>query len=243
MNITMPRKYVKKTTRPRRKIARRRHVHRGTSHAQYAKAVYKTEILNVPNESPVKFVVPGISSNARITALGALYQDYRITAVKIKFAPNLNTFGAGTTTGYLPQMLTKVFDIQPPPVWGETYITSMDPKTHEITQKDFTVSFPPKVNMLASTTGATGQGVMIKKSPWLSTNANANTGGAWAADSTEHFGLLAYITNSAGNDTIGCGFQGEIFVEFRRPLAQYVAPTLDKNGNVAVERSTVLKSL
>jgi hypothetical protein len=157
--------------------------------------------------------------------------------------PNLNTFGAGTTTGYLPQMLTKVFDIQPPAAWGEVYITSMDPKTHEITQKDFTVSFPPKVNMLASTTGASGQGVMIKKSPWLSTNGNANTGGAWTADTTEHFGLLAFITNAAANETIGCGFQAEIFYQFRRPLAQYVAPSLDKNGDPVITVHTELKSI
>jgi hypothetical protein len=194
-------------------------------------------------EVGTKFVVAGISGNARISALGELYQDYRITAVKLKFMPNLNTFGAGTTTGYLPQMLTKVFDIQPPAGWNETYITSMDPKTHEITQKDFTVAFPPKVNMLASSTGATGQGVMIKKSPWLSTNANANTGGAWAADSTEHFGLLAFITNAAANESIGCGYQAEIFYQFRRPLAQYVPPSLDKNGHPYVEKPSELRSL
>jgi len=236
-------KYAKKTYKPRRKAAGRRHHKRGPSHAQYATAVNKTQILTVSQETPTKFVVAGISGNSRIAALGALYQDYRITACKIKFMPNLNTFGAGTTTGYIPQMLTKVFDVQPPPVWNEVYITSMDPKCHELTQKDFTVSFPPKVNMLASTTGASGQGVMIKKSPWLSTNANANTGGAWAADSTEHFGLLAFITNSAANDSIGCGYEAEIFYEFRRPLAQYVAPSLDKNGNPVVHAPQELKAL
>jgi hypothetical protein len=197
--------------------------------------------LPVSQETGTKFVVAGCSGNTRIAAIAACYQDYRITACKLKFVPNLNTFGAGTTTGYLPQMLTKVFDIQPPAVWGEVYITSMDPKTHELTQKDFTVSFPPKVNMLASTTGASGQGVMIKKSPWLSTNANANTGGAWAADSTEHFGLLAFITNAAANETIGCGYQAEVFYEFRKPLAQYVASN-DKFGN-PITTHTDLKSL
>jgi hypothetical protein len=233
------RKHAKKHVK--RRGAARRPRKAGAFHSQKATAVNKTQILPVSQETGTKFVVAGCSGNTRIAAIAACYQDYRITACKLKFVPNLNTFGAGTTTGYLPQMLTKVFDIQPPAVWGEVYITSMDPKTHELTQKDFTVSFPPKVNMLASTTGASGQGVMIKKSPWLSTNANANTGGAWAADSTEHFGLLAFITNAAANETIGCGYQAEVFYEFRKPLAQYVASN-DKFGN-PITTHTDLKSL
>jgi len=241
----MPPRHARKAHKPRRKVARRGRARRGPTHSQYATAVNKTQILTVNQETATKFVVAGISGNARISALGALYQDYRITACRIKFCPNINTFTGltGATPGYIPQMLTKVFDIQPPPVWDEKYITSMDPKTHELTQKDFTISFPPKVNMLASTTGASGQGVMIKKSPWLSTNANANTGGAWAADSTEHFGLLAYITNSAANSGINCGYQAEVFYEFRRPLAQYTASDTDKNGNLMIRNPQELKSI
>lgn len=231
---------------PRKQHRRRAHKRRGglkVKTSQYATGAYKTQILSVSQETATKFVVAGCSTNTRIANIASNYQDYRITGVHIKFVPNLNTFGAGTTTGYLPQMLTKVFDIQPPPAWGEVYITSMAPRCHELTQKDFTVKFKPKVNMLASSTGASGQGVMIKTSPWLSTNANANTGGAWAADSTEHFGLLAFITNSAANETIGCGYQAEVFFEFRKPLAQYVASAVDKNGHAFVLNPTELKAL
>jgi len=213
----MPRtkKHAKRSNKPARKGRSK-----GYSHNQVARAVNKTTIGNIAQETPTKYAVAGITGCPRIATMGSLFQDYRVTEVKIKFMPNLNTFGAGTTTGYIPQLLTKVLDVQPPVGMNEAAIVQMDPKTHELTQKDFTVSFKPKVNMLASTTGAAGQGVMIKKSPWLSTNGNANTGGAWVPDSTEHFGLIAYITNSVGNDTIGCGYQAEVFYEFRRPFAQ-----------------------
>jgi hypothetical protein len=235
-----PRKH--RSRRPRR--ARRAHK-RGlkVKTSQYATGAYKTQILNVPQETPVKFQALGVSQNARIATLASCYQDYRITGIKIKFMPNLNTFGAGSTTGYIPQMLTKVLDQQPPPVWNEVYITSMAPRCHELTQKDFTVKFAPKVNMLASTTGGTGQGVMIKRSPWLATNANANTGGAWAADSTEHFGLLVFITNSAANDSIGAGYEAEVFYEFRKPLAQYTASSLGKDGLPLTDKHVEIHAL
>jgi len=229
---------VKKHVRRPRRRAHKRRSGLKVKTSQYATAAYKTQILNVPQETPTKFQVAGVSGNARIISLASCYQDYRVTEVRIKFMPNLNTFGAGSTTGYIPQLLTKVLDIQPPPTWNEVYITSMAPRCHELTQKDFTVKWKPKVNMLASSTGATGQGVMIKRSPWLSTNANANTGGVWAADSTEHFGLLAFITNSAANDSIGCGYEAEVFFEFRKPLAQYVASSLDKAGNPVLPKTT-----
>lgn len=224
----------KRSHKPRKAYRRKARVYRAprVTSLQVAKATYKTQILPVAQETPTKFFVQGISLNSRIAGIAQFYQDYRITMVRIKFMPSLNTFGAGTTTGYLPQMLTKILDVQPPAAFNETYITSMNPKCHELTQKDFTVSFRPKVNLLAATAGGTGQGVMIKTSPWLSTNANAATGGAWAADSTEHFGLLAFITNAAANESIGCGYEAEVHVEFRRPLAQVPATSYDKNGNL-----------
>jgi len=238
-------------SRPRKHARRGRKAHKrakgvlplNQSRSQYATADYKTQVLAVSQETATKFLVAGCSSNSRIAGIAQYYQDYRVTKVKIKFMPNLNTFGAGTTTGYIPQMLTKQLDIQPPAAFTEAFLASMDPKTHELTQKDFTISFVPKVNMLASTTGATGQGVMIKRSPWLSTNANANTGGAWAADSTEHFGLLAWITNSAANASIGCGYQAEVFFEFRKPLAQVASTSYDKTGALVTPVHTEIHAL
>lgn len=212
--------YKKRATRrPRRRAVRKPRRTGKPSRAQVAKACYKTDILQLPPNTLREIYASGLSTaSERIKAIGSCYQDYRITGVKVKFMPVYNAMGGVPGSAYLSQLLTKVMDIPALPTTTEHYLDQLDPQTHEVIQKDVNISFKPKVDMLADQDGAgTAIGVMIKASPWLSTNGNACAGGAWVPDTTFHFGLLCLNTAGAGFSTNPINYQCEVFYEFRKP--------------------------
>lgn len=210
------------TRRPRRRAAPRRAYRKGTSHTQTARVVVKSDIKALLPNTLTDIYLAGLGTTSeRLRAVGSCYQDYRITNVKVKFMPVYNAMSGVPGSAYLPQLLTKVLDIQPSAtITTEHYLDQLDPKVHELTQKDVTVSFRPKVDMLADANGAGANvSIIIKSSPWISTNANADIAGPWAPDGTFHFGMLALCTAGAGFTTNPINYQVEAFYEFRKPQA------------------------
>ncbi|AYP28766.1 MAG: putative capsid protein [Cressdnaviricota sp.] len=200
----------------------RRYAKKHATGVQNAQAVSEFPPAVMTAATTTKFYVSGVSSNPRISTIASCYQEYRIMKVAFKFMPLTNTYGtAGGTGGYIHQLYLKTVNQPPPPGIDATGLASMGAKVHELTQKDFTYTFKPAVDMLAATGGVDAfSGVMIKKSPWLSTSDNADIGGVWAADSTPHWGLLARIQTPGGdgNEQQGVGYTAKVYYEFRKPI-------------------------
>lgn len=190
-----------------------------------AKIVERGQMVHLLNDTPYNFVIEGCIGG-RSQSLAGCYQDYRITAVKVCFFPIVNTVTFSDVSGgnrsELPELFTKVLDVPAPATWNLQWLEEMDGKVSVLDQKNVVHTYKPKVDMLASTAG--GSGVIIKNSPWLSTNANAATGGTFAPDDTKHFGLVAWVTANIGTGHLPapinlCRVEYEVFYEFRKPFS------------------------
>lgn len=217
----MPRRVYKKRAARKPRRARRAHRRSGGSRLQYANILNKAAPTKFNPQTPYILLANGLGPTltTRVAQLGQQFQEYRITKVSVKFMPETNTYGtAGGTGGYIPQIMTKVVDAPVPGIWGAAWLSQMDPKIHELTQKDFGVHYKPVVNFQISNGAISGvAGVGIKRSPWISTNKNAYNGGAWAPDVTPHYGLAIY-SDAAGNAQQGFLVQVETHFQFRKPL-------------------------
>lgn len=223
------RKRAGRRANKRRPARRVRRVRRNrVSSGQRATLTVALPIQQMNNAQSYDFVVNGLvlgaSGSDRLSRVASSYQDYRISRVSIKFMPCYNTFSGVSTGvgGFVPQLMTKMLDIPAPTTWGEQYITALGCRTHEITQRDYTVSFAPRVNILAGLGNAStlASGVMIKKAPWISTNGaaqdSANT--SWIEDETAHYGLLAWVNTNHGT---GLQYQISVHYQFRKPNAGF----------------------
>jgi hypothetical protein len=188
------------------------------------------------SNTPYVFQVSGISNYPRLSAMAACFQEYRIVKVVFKFSPLWNTYNNFTTNPttqpYLPKFYARQITITPPGVqFGQSYMLETDTKPQTITQRKFTKTIKPTVNILAS-----ANGTMLKKSPWLSTNRNAPAAGAFTVDNTPHFGLAVWIQedNSAAVKFNNLSYDVELHVQFRKPYFPASAVNTDLSGNPIV---------
>ena len=166
---------------------------------------------------------------ARALSQAPFYQEYRITAVQMCFQAYADAFG-NTTGGTgialtIPQLL---FITQPNGYMlagTQNYETMLEMGAKPVKfERDIIRSFQPTVNIQTSynsgslvqngsTSASTAAGVMLKKSPWLSTKSYTSL-----TDQVPHYGALYYFDQriTSQSTPLGC-VTLKIHIQFRKP--------------------------
>lgn len=157
----------------------------------------------------------------RLVQIARAYQYYRITKIEWVFKPEADTFTG--TTGTVPYFL---YLIDKGEVYQSTTFNEMrdaGAKPIRFDDKSIRVSWKPRVPMVtnADSTGnpALSYSMASKTSPWLLTNANANSNPvSWVPSTVPHKGLY-YGVQATGTYAVST-FTSEVtvHVQFKKPL-------------------------
>lgn len=182
----------------------------------------------------------------RASNVAQLFQEYRITRVKVTIYPVSNTIVSGAPTSII-RCFTKEYDTPWRDFQGSTNVFSptlqelraLNPKHFLLTQKPVTRTFKPTVSiqtnsdplLASSTTG--NRSYEVQKSPWLSTQSYGNNTGGSAQinsiDNTVHRGLWMYFEDAVASTSRDAGAQFDIEADFeyRKPavLGEYTPAT------------------
>lgn len=197
--------------------------------------------FNVQPNTPYCMRAFSLTNSNRAIQVAQAYQYYRIRRITAKFKPVYDTFGAtSATTGAAVPHLYFMLDKEATFPLTSTIQTfkSAGAKPLRLDDKTVVRSFTPYVMTDTITGGATGTATPLqtgagsaRRSPWLTTNANAYNSlpsSVWNASSVDHlgfvFGVDQPILPSGANPTVA---QMEITIEyeFKKPL--WTAPAGD----------------
>jgi len=174
----------------------------------------------------------GLTAFPRAQAMAQLFQEYRITRVRVIIYPASNTVIAGAPTSVI-KMYDRVYSTPyaATSVSG-TLITldllrELNPHPFLLTQRRLLRSFKPTVATLTNSVGsATLPSFELKTSPWLSTSVSSSS--VQGPDDTTHRGMLLYFLNDLAptTATVATTVDIEADFEFRKPATVvYVAPS------------------
>lgn len=174
----------------------------------------------------------------RAVPIAQAYQHYRIKTIKLEFKPQYDTFtpsiGAAGTGVLVPNffyMINKSGSI--PSTVSAANLRAMGAKPIRFDEKTITVAWRPSVlQENAGVLGDVGSGYKI--SPWLSTNANANSPGVWNPSTVNHLGIYWQVerpgTLPAGMAELSYSIQITVEFQFKKPLVKVAstnAPALE----------------
>lgn len=154
----------------------------------------------------------------RAQQVARAYQEFRINYIKFTWKPHSDTYQpiVGNQIPQLYYIIDKV-NALPAGIDTNTFL-SMGCKPLRFDDKNLSVAYKP------CALGATQNGVAIVDathkltSPWLSTNDNAgNPTLPWAANATQHHGLIFFVTKINATDDIKYSLDIEVDFEFRKP--------------------------
>lgn len=224
----MPRKA--RSTKPKAKANRKR---RGVRR-NYRKNVREYASLSCTSSllalsSGTMYFNPNINLAAwpRAASVAQNYQRFRIRSVKLVIKPNQDAFtsvAAGSPQKpYVYFMIDKTGSI-PNNITLEA-LKQMGAKPYALDEKPFKFEFQPAVHTVTQESGAlTSPFSQHKISPWLTTNDNPNTAGAWVANTTLHYGYKMFI-EQVGALTL---FNAELEVQF-----EFIKPLLPALSQVS----------
>lgn len=158
----------------------------------------------------------------RAQAVAEQYQQFRIAYVKLIFRPSADTFpiAAGNTIPQLYFQMNKYQSLVPGA--GLNNLLDMGCRPIRFDDKNITRAWKPVVLLGADTTNALipNTASAVKITPWLSTNAFANTPTTWSPSIVEHLGCVFYVTKpNPATPTINYNVDVEVVFQFRRPLS------------------------
>lgn len=234
----MPLKKGSKKLGRRRRRAVKKRSPRGSSgglvKGEVAQVTTTLAAYNVLPNTPYCMRAFSLTNSNRAIQVAQAYQYYRIRRVTAKFKPVFDTFGAtSATSGAAVPHLYFMLDKEATFPLTSTIQTfkSAGAKPVRLDDKTITRSFAPYVMTDTITGGASGTSTPLqtgagsaRRSPWLTTNANAynqlNTI-LWNASSVDHLGFVFGVDQpslpSGANPTVA---QMEITIEyeFKKPL-------------------------
>lgn len=153
----------------------------------------------------------------RSQAVAQAYQQYRIKYIKLTFKPNNDTYTAGGGAN-IPQLYFMIDKTRSIPAGANAgTFFSIGCKPIRMDDKNIVKAWKPSVLTGNLDNAGQVQASQLKISPWLSTNGNAQPGGAWVPDETFHHGAVFYITKTNPNDGQNYLVDVEVMFEFRRP--------------------------
>lgn len=230
------RRYMKKT--------------KGSSVREWASCVQEREFTTMPNISgsgPAQVPLTtgqilgvyniSLSSNDRAVQIARAYQYYRITKVEVIVKPQHDTFAAAIGTATIPYFYYLVDKGQSVLSSLTTFNSLRDAGAKPIRMDDKTIkfSFRPAVATGVYDAGSAGgpapaaQQLYAKpvNSPWLLTNALANTGstgtpsGGWLPSSIDHRGFAmgaeALIPNNTAGGKTPWAYTMRVHFQFKVP--------------------------
>lgn len=157
----------------------------------------------------------------RARAVAAQFQEYRVKYIKLTFRPSADTFpiAAGNIIPNLYFQLNKYQAISNN--IGLQNLLDLGCRPIRFDDKNIVRAWRPTV-LLVSDQFVTAPGVAkTLTTPWLSTNANAESPTTWAPSEVEHLGAYFYIDKpNPATPTIDFNLDVEVVWEFRRPNSQ-----------------------
>jgi len=210
----------KKTTKPRKSAPRKK----------VTKA--KKKVMNVTDKascSVTRSLAPAVTNNVysfdsialvdyqRAVGIAKNYQRYRMSGVKVTWKPTFDTYSPATPNQkpFLYYMIDKSGSI-PDTVTLEG-LKQMGARPIALDEKPVSVTFKPAVLGEARINAGLPQAASYLVSPWLSTNQNPTSPGAWNPSDVSHQGIKFYI-EQAGIPTQEFTMEMEVQFEFIKPL-------------------------
>lgn len=156
------------------------------------------------------------------------YQHYRIKKITLEFKPQYDTFtpsagaaGTGVLVPTLLYMINKSGSIPTNP--SAENLRQMGAKPIRFDDRVIKVDWRPSV--LQENAGVLGDvGSGYKVSPWLSTNANANSPGLWQPSTVNHLGIYFTVqrpgTLPADFAELSYDVQITVDFQFKKPLVK-----------------------
>lgn len=231
----MARKYVKKSKRRGRRVARKgqRRIPR-TVRAGVPDIASLTEVKELPiystNQMYQAYNIQ-LSTCPRAVSVAKGYQLYRIKRVTFKLSPLLDTFAAGsnTTVPYLYYMIDRTKNLIASNSVRDLQKAGAKPR--RVDDKQITFSYRPSV-LTSGYDGnpPAGQSIVqfsqYRMSPWLNTRDQESIA-LWNPDSTDHQGIVWMVQNAVGgSDNISYKMDLILEFEFKKPSYQ-VTPSDD----------------
>lgn len=207
----------KKTSRPRRKMARRSGVA-----AVNTGSIRENYTVSVPDGSVtfLRQIALANVTNDRAIAVAQAFQEFKIKYVKLTFRPSADTFtpAAGNVIPQLYYQLDRANAIPTNAVIPT--MLDMGCRPIRFDARNIVRKYTPAVLLGADTPGTTIQSAQVKTAPWLSTNANAGDPTiAWSPSQVTHTGCaFAVVKQNPLTPTLNYSVDVEVVFCFRKPL-------------------------
>lgn len=222
---TAAKKGAKKTAPKRKSGYKKKH-----NIGEYASCTERTTIVpssggGYQTNTMYNYMSTALNQFTRAQLIASAYQHYRIKGIRITWKPTFDTFMTTTdpanvnTKHYLYYMIDKAGAL--PTNITFAGLKSMGARPRALDENPISTVWRPSVltvDMIQGGVGAAvGQGAQYKVSPWLNTNANSVSPGAWVASSVDHLGIYWYVDQLAGNKQ-PYSVEIEVQFEFKKPL-------------------------
>lgn len=160
----------------------------------------------------------------RAVQVAQAYQHYRIKKIAVTFKPTFDTFqnnGANTMSKmHLYYMIDKSGSL-PTNITLEG-LKQQGARPFALDEKEKVVSWSPSVlesSMYVGGPGAAGSPAKYITSPWLSTNSNVVSPGAFVASGIDHLGLYWYCEQLLTPGNTVYEVEVEVQFQFKKPLS------------------------
>lgn len=208
----------KSTRRPRRKLQRKRRNKRNNVPDKASCSVVRT-LANGATNTMFAYNSFNLADYARAASIGANYQRYRITGIKLTFKPEYDTFAIipGASTQVAKPNLYYIIDKSgsiPDNVTLEG-LKQAGARPHAFDEKPISVSWKPSVLTETQGNGQLAVGSGYNTSPLLSTNGNPTNPGVFIASTVNHLGIKWYM--ECANTALGVNLEAELQFEFFKP--------------------------
>lgn len=179
-----------------------------------------TNLSNLNTNQMYSRLNTSLDQFARAVQVAEAYQFYKITGITIKLTPRLDTYigGGASTVPYVYYMVDKSGSL--PSNISVGNLIQMGAKPIRFDDKTVTIKWRPSVVQdVAFSAGGAPAGsspAQYKLSPWLNTNANFITPGAWTPSTVDHLGVY-WIVETSGSNSL---YDAIVTVDFafKKPL-------------------------
>jgi len=169
----------------------------------------------------------------RAAQVAGAYQHYRIKKIAVTFKSSYDAFQAGAgavTKPRLYYMIDKAGAI--PTNIALEGLKQMGARPRELDESNIVVQWAPSVLEATMDVVPASMPAKYRISPWLATNAQPLTPGAFVPSSIDHLGLYWYL--DALNNPEGYQYQCEVEVQF-----QFKKPLSNSTSSVAAVPATL----
>lgn len=200
---------------------------------QQATITQLIEVDSLKANSITSFENFSLKAFDRAAGVARYYQFYRMKYCKITFKPLYDTWTQpnalpGGSVPYLYYLIDNGYSFNPQFCSSFNSMRDAGAKPIRLDDRSIVVHFKPAVavnvgDVQAGSTSTTPFS-MVRKSPWLTTNANASstTAAPWSPNGTDHRGIWFGVEQDvlqAGQDPVPYMVSIEAHFEFKKPLS------------------------